>query len=419
MQKECKMPITNETELILALRERGDKYGVVTGLSPTTTKDIFKFIEKQGFVSTIITRSGNYIKKIKLDEFNAYLEAFDLYYEAKGINTEKTMVWYLKSFGAIEDDKFMFRRVYTKNEARRIAEGDPLAIDQKAMRKRLTRLATIAGKEVTDYVIEDLGLEIDFEDRPFRKAMSPDAAKTDVKKVIEDMVSSGKKISKVDKYNSSQKLTAHGVERVDGNISAFNDFMINTVGKTPEGSIRVKTDKGFELLVEDIISTWPEGVITGVQDTPRNALVYGRMKQYYYGTPHDKHITFSQFWSIVFNVTPILHRYTFARTNDDPNKLEKRAALVSRALQSPTIYTDDNGVKHMKGIFSDRKNYNILRSEAKMLGLTLEEYMLKYHGIVVDVVKKQKYETLGSRMVKASEYKKPDTLSNDGNSEGM
>ena len=413
------MPITNETELILALRERGDKYGVVTGLSPTTTKDIFKFIEKQGFVSTVITKSSNYIKKIKLDEFNAYLESFDLYYEAKGLNTEKTMVWYLKSFGALEEGKFMFRRVYSKNEAKRISEGDPLAVDQKAMRKRLTRLATIAGKEVTDYVTEDLGLEIDFEERPFRRGMSPTAAKTDVKKVIEDMVSSGRKITKADKYNSSQKLTAHGVERVDANLSPFNDFMINTVGKTPEGNIRIKTDKGFELLVDDIISTWPEGIITGVQDTPQNALVYGRMKQYYYGTPHDKHITFSQFWSIVFNVTPKLHRYTFARTNDDPNKLEKRAALVERALQSPTIYTDDNGVKHMRGIFNDRKNYNILRSEAKMLGLTLEEYMYKHHGIIVDVVKKQKYETLGSRIIKASDYKKPDTLSSDGNTEGM
>ena len=36
-----------------------------------------------------------------------------------------------------------------------------------------------------------------------------------------------------------------------------------------------------------------------------------------------------------------------------------------------------------------------------------------------DVVKKQKYDTLGSRMIKASDYKKPDTPSNDGNTEGM
>ena len=413
------MPITNETELILALRARGDKYGVVTGLSPTTTKDIFKYIEKQGFVSTIITKSGNYIKKIKLDEFNAYLEAFDLYYESKGINTEKTMVWYLNSFGAIEDGKFMFRRVYTKNEAKRVAEGDTLALDQKAMRKRLTRLATIAGKEVTDYVTEDLGLEIDFEDKPFRRKMGAEEAKADVRKTIEDILDSGKKMSKATKSNNAAKLVAHGVKQTDSSISPLNDFIINEVGKVPHGVIRVKVDNYFEKLVEDIITTWPDGIITGVQDTPQNALVYGRMKHYYYGTPHDRRVTFSQFWSTVFLTTPALAKYSFARTNDDPNKLAKRAALVERALQSPTIYTDDNGVKHMRGIFNDRKNYNILRGEAKLLGLTLEEYMYIHHGIIVDVVKKQKYDTLGSRMIKASDYKKPDTPSTDGNTEGM
>ena len=416
------MTITNETELILALRQRADKYGVVTGLSPTTTKDVFKFIEKKGYVSTIITKSGNYIKKIKLDEFNAYLEAFDLYYEAKGINTEKTMVWYLKSFGALDKEgKMLFRRVYSKNEAKRIKEGDLLAVDQKAMRKRLTRLATIAGKEVVDYIREDLGLEIDFEDRPFRKNMGPEGAKQDVRKVIEDMVTTGKKISKSTKSNSTAKLVSHGVERVDETISPFNDFTINVAGETPKGNIRVKVDY-FEELVNDILTTWPEGIITGVQDSAKNSLVYGRMRHYYYGTPHDKEVTFSDFWNGVFATTPALRNYSFARNNNDPNKLAKREALVQRALTSPSIYIDDNGVKHMKGIFNDRKNYNILRSEAKMLGLTLEEYMYLYHGIIVDVVKKGKYETMTSRMIKASEYVKPDKStdnpSNDGN-EGM
>lgn len=417
------MAITNETELIIALRARADKYGVVTGLSPTTTKDIFKYIEKMGFVTTVITKSRNYIKKIKLDQFNAYLERFDLYYEAKGLNTEKTMTWYLKSFGAIEDGKMMFRRVYSTDEARRVAEGDPLAIDQKAMRKRLTRLATIAGKEVTDYIVQDLGLEIDFEDKPFRRKMGPEAAMTDVKKLIEDMTASGTSLSKADKSNSTAKLEQHGYVATDSRLSPINDFMLNEVGSVPHGIIRVKTDRYFEELVEDIISTWPEGVITGVQDSARNTLVYGRMKHYYYGTPHDKEVTFSQFWNMVFATTPKLAHYYFARTNDSPKKLEKRAALVERALQSPAIYVGDDGLKHMKGIFSDRKNYNILRSEAKMLGMTLEEYMYTQHGIIVDVIKKGKYETMSARMIKASDYVKPDstteTPSSDGNTEGM
>ena len=404
------MNINSIAELLAALKTKQNKYGIVGGLNPDKDVAIFKFLVKLGLAEEYFTPSHTKKRRLNLDKFNEFLAKHDMYCEVKGVDVDKTMLEYLKRFGAVKDGVLDYYQVFAPNERVRIEEGDPLALEQKAMRKKLTRLATLCGKSSREYIEQNLGLTISYSDIGKKYGHSPE----DAKKAVVDFVSKKKSdtkegrvtLTKGEKSTLAYMLKYHNVEQVDSSLSPIVDVMFNEMGVVSNDKYRERVENYFDELVEEIIDMWPDGIVKDVTLSPEATTLYNRMKNYYYNMPHSDDTTFTEYWSMLFATTPKLNRFRFVRSNNSPKRVENRQALVDRALTSDTIYVAPDGTKHMQSIFKDRKNYNILRKEALLRGLTLEQYMLEVHGIILDQPRGDTLKTNTTRLRDSSSYER-------------